>query len=203
MKKHLRCVSLALVLVMLLSFSALAAGETKPSVSTKSPNASATFNSSGDKINVTFSSSSMVVGDQYLILMVEGDETNHPINEDTILYIDQKSAVSGGANGPKVEFEVIPSSIENSVILIAGVTENGNRGPIVAAIVTGSGGSVVVGDMNGDNELDTRDASILLMYLAGMEVSKDYDIYAADFNGDGLIDTRDGSMMLRILAGLE
>ena len=61
---------------------------------------------------------------------------------------------------------------------------------------------VELGDVNGDGSINTRDARLLLRYIAGLVEKEELMLAAADFNGDGQINTRDARLLLRYIAGL-
>jgi hypothetical protein len=61
------------------------------------------------------------------------------------------------------------------------------------------------GDVNGDGEINTTDAMLILRYIAGVLNENELAIFcriAADINRDGEITTADALMILRIAAGL-
>lgn len=62
--------------------------------------------------------------------------------------------------------------------------------------------TVVPGDVNGDGAVNTRDARLVLRYIAGLVDKTAIDLAAADFNGDGAVNTRDARGILRFIAGL-
>lgn len=61
---------------------------------------------------------------------------------------------------------------------------------------------VRVGDVNGDGAVNTRDARLILRYIAGLVDESGINKDAADFNGDGQVNTRDARAVLRFIAGL-
>ena len=63
-------------------------------------------------------------------------------------------------------------------------------------------GSVIYGDINGDGEVNTKDAVLLKKYLAGYEALT-FDRVAADVNGDGEVNSKDAVRLLRHLAGYQ
>ena len=58
------------------------------------------------------------------------------------------------------------------------------------------------GDVNGDGTINTRDARMLLRFLAGLTPAEEIEKIAADFNGDGSINVRDAREILRHIAGI-
>ena len=150
---------------------------------------------------MTFSSASLTAGQQYLVLMVKGSEGDYTITDKTILYIDQTAAAAdeGGGN-PSVTFSVYPSSIQDSVILIAGVGVNGGAGPLVAAIVDAK---YILGDVNNDGTFNIADVTLLLQYLVGIVNSDAINMQAANVDANSAINVSDVTKMLRVLVELE
>lgn len=203
MKKWMRILTLTLAMTMLLSVTALASGENeKATITDKATGATATFDSSNSEIiKVTFSSSSLVAGNQYLILMVKGSEGSYTIDDKSILYIDQTEAVAGvGEEDPSVSFQVYPSSIQDSVILIAGVGVNGAAGPLVAAIVDAK---YILGDVNGDGIVTSADAVMALRAVVGLEVLSEKQMLSANVDGQIAFTSADAVKILRAVVGLE
>ena len=60
-----------------------------------------------------------------------------------------------------------------------------------------------LGDVNGDGAVNTRDARLLLQYVANIIGQDDLLLIVADLNGDGEINTRDARTLLRHIAGLD
>ena len=202
MKKWMRILTLTLAMTMLLSVTALASGENeKATITDKATGATATFDSSNSEIiKVTFSSSSLVAN-QYLILMVKGSEGSYTIDDKSILYIDQTEAVAGvGEEDPSVSFQVYPSSIQDSVILIAGVGVNGAAGPLVAAIVDAK---YILGDVNGDGIVTSADAVMALRAVVGLEVLSEKQMLSANVDGQIAFTSADAVKILRAVVGLE
>ena len=56
--------------------------------------------------------------------------------------------------------------------------------------------AIIPGDVNGDGEVDTRDAICVLKYVVG-NTPEVFNADAADFNEDGEIDTRDAIAILK------
>lgn len=63
--------------------------------------------------------------------------------------------------------------------------------------------TVIVGDVNGDGRLNSRDARALLRYIAGLSDDGQITDDVADFNGDGRVNSRDARALLRYIAGLD
>lgn len=58
-----------------------------------------------------------------------------------------------------------------------------------------------MGDVNGDGEVDSDDAVLVLRYFAGLD-TEEMIHELADVNGDGEIDSDDSVAILRYFAGL-
>lgn len=59
----------------------------------------------------------------------------------------------------------------------------------------------IIGDANGDGDLNIKDSAMLKRYLAGWEM--DIDLLAVDIDGDGLVTVKDSALVKRYLAGWE
>lgn len=62
---------------------------------------------------------------------------------------------------------------------------------------------MVIGDANGDGEINNRDAAMATRYLVGKETITAVQMAALDVNGDGVVNNRDASMIARYLVGKE
>ena len=197
--KKLRLTALLLTLCMLLSVPAMAAGPVAENDKAKvtvieGKGASVAFNASNDGIiDVTVTSELLVANEQYVIMMIQtSDDENYTINEDSILYIDQAAAAAASDGKGTVQFSVYPSTLANSVILIAGAKD----GLLKVAIVEGK---YVLGDVNEDGVVSTLDAVAILRRVAGTYEGK-FNEQAADTNVDGSITTIDAIRILRLIA---
>ena len=61
----------------------------------------------------------------------------------------------------------------------------------------------IIGDADGNGEINSRDAVLVLRICAGQEISENVNMKAADADGNGEINSRDAVEILRICAGLE
>ena len=61
---------------------------------------------------------------------------------------------------------------------------------------------IVWGDANGDGQVNTKDATRILRYYAGLISDSEIDLVAADVNGDGNVNTKDATRILRYYAEL-
>lgn len=210
MKRRISCVLLALVFTLLLGGNALAAETTVKGdqadivVKNELTGVSAVFAFDTDPnkkgcIHVTITDTTeqhTVLKDntQYLILMVDRDSKDsedYTINENTIKYIDQKAPTSG-----VLTFDVFPSSITNSVILICG-TEAGN--PVKLAIVNAK---YILGDVDGSGGIAVNDAVQILKKCANIIMIEGNAALAADIDGNGRVEVNDAVQILKICAGI-
>ena len=197
MKRTCKFLSLTLIVVLLLSATALGAGTEKGTITVvEGVGATATFDATNpDIIHVTVSSANLVAGNQYVVLMVKSqDGEAYTIDSDSILYIDQTAATADGDRGA-VSFDVYPSSIQNSVILIAGA----NDGLLKVAIVKAA---FVLGDVNADGLINASDALAILRYSSNLTELTEQQKLAANINGDQYINASDALTILRFSAGL-
>ena len=142
MKRMYRCLALILAVMMLLSATVFATGTESDKATltvVEGAGVTAEFDSTNpDIIHVRVTGSLLEDGRQYVVLMIKcSDGENYTIDSNSILYIDQKAAEAGGT----ISFDVYPSSIQSSVILIAGADD----GLIKAVIVKAK---YVLGDVN-------------------------------------------------------
>lgn len=199
MKKRITSLLLALVLVLSLAGTALADENSKGTTVTGVGGATATFvPGSDDKIQVTFTSSSLQNGEQYIILMVSGKtDASNPtvpeISQSSIRYIDQQEAI---AEGGAITFTVYPDKLQSSVILIS----SASKGQQIAAIVEAK---YIIGDIDADGKITNVDVIKLCQHLAGnpeKQLSGDA-VAAADTDGDGRVTNVDVIRLCQHLAG--
>ncbi len=57
-----------------------------------------------------------------------------------------------------------------------------------------------IGDVNGDNAVDSTDARLILQYYAKMIPADGLDLAAADVDGDGAVDSTDARLVLQYYA---
>ena len=58
-----------------------------------------------------------------------------------------------------------------------------------------------MGDVNGDGKITSKDAALILKYIAGDISADDIDLAAVDVNGDGKITSKDAALVLKYIAG--
>lgn len=82
---------------------------------------------------------------------------------------------------------------------------DGNGSVVTASVAKAteptSPASVIYGDINGDEEVDSADAALALKYDAGSIDLTDDQITAGDVNGDGEVDSADAGLILKYDAG--
>lgn len=66
------------------------------------------------------------------------------------------------------------------------------------------GKAIVLGDLNGDGQVNTVDATIILKHVLGIETITDADkLKAADYNEDGKVNTNDATDILKSVLGIK
>lgn len=145
--------------------------------------------------SLTFTDERIEQGGQYLVLMVSASDpataTNPTITEDRLIYIDQVQASTEG----EVTFDKIyPMALKDSVILLAG--EGIDSSPMKLAYVDVQG---LLGDVNGDGNVNIIDVSRLLNHVNGSNTLD--DISNCDVNGDSAVNIIDVSRLLNHVNG--
>ena len=59
---------------------------------------------------------------------------------------------------------------------------------------------ILIGDVNGDNRINTRDLSLMKRYVAGTATENELVFANSDINDDGKVNTRDISALKRLIA---
>ena len=99
----------------------------------------------------TASYTGVTSGEEYALLVVKGTPGDYKINEESIMYIDQKAAASG-----TISFEFIPRSTPDCVVLLGGKFSD-KQSPKVLGTLTGKGvtvsGQVSLGDTRAEGTL--------------------------------------------------
>ena len=203
----MRLIALFLTLCLLLTVPAMAAGPDAENDKAKvtvveGVGATVEFDSTNPEIiNVTVTSTSLVAGDQYVVLMVKSaDGVNYAIEEGSILYINQTEtagAVAAADGKASVSFGVYPSALEDSVILIAGAKD----GLIKAAVVQTKGETFVLGDVDGNGSVDANDLVLLARYMVGAVSINELNKNGANVDKIGEIDANDLVLLARVLVG--
>lgn len=72
---------------------------------------------------------------------------------------------------------------------------------VPAAMTLNGTVEIVYGDINGDDEPDTKDANLIISYFFGNIELSDEQLAAADVNGDGEVDTKDANLIISYFFG--
>lgn len=220
MKKVWRMLLLAGVFTVLLCVSALAAGEGICDVTVTGENVtiqaldkddkpvtavpteiSATKTiqlcAGTEKVKLTYTGGTP---DRYYLVMLL-DSTVVPTVSDIeagdIAYIDQDTAT-----GTEVSFTVYPNKLENGKTYK--VYLSSNDGTLNKLTEQGSFSYYVpyiLGDANGDTEVDVTDAVKILKCIVGNDSFIGNQELAADANGDGSVDVTDAVTILKYIVG--
>ncbi len=135
MRKLIRLGLVLGVLTAALTCTALAAGTSTEDYTTAKDGCTVVYHA--EQQNYTASYTNTIAGNQYALLVVKGTEEHHPINEDTIMYIDQQAATASG-----VSFTFIPKSTPDCVVLLGGVFADGATSPVTLGTLIGQGVTV-------------------------------------------------------------
>ena len=220
MKRTIRLLALILTLTLALSAAAMATDinyETGKQNATKSVSAvslvdGCELNFDGDKLNVTYTNSALKEGDMVIVFLLETKDEDGKITEvkteeaakalivptaENIKYIDQKSVAKATATNGSVSFDIYPQNHTSALVRIISVNKAGTlTDENVAAVKL----NYKLGDVNGDGNIDSRDAMAVLLYAVnGSDDTGKFALkvrQAANVNFDNQIDSRDA---LRIL----
>ena len=218
MKRTIRLLALILTLTLALSAAAMATeidyekGETNAtkSVSAVSLVEGCTVAFEGEKLKVTYTNANFKDGDMAVVFLLETKDEDGKITEvkteeaakalivptaENIKYIDQSVAKATASNG-SVTFDIYPQNHTSALVRIISVNAATNKvtDENIAAVKL----NYTLGNVNGDNNIDSRDALAVLQYALNKNNEK-FALkvpQAADVNVDGQIDSRDA---LRIL----
>ena len=119
----------------------------------------------------TASYTGVTSGNQYALLVVKAtkDGDAEPINDDTLMYIDQKEAES-----ETISFDFIPKSTPDCVVLLGGVFDGGTGGtvnsPVTLGTLIGQGATIEVPKAN-VTFAGTTSPTLALADEAGQEYS--------------------------------
>ena len=220
MKRTIRLLALILTLTLALSAAAMATkidyekGETNAtkSVSAVSLVDGCTVAFEGEKLNVTYTNSALKEGDMVIVFLLETKDATGKLVEavktteaaakpiaptaENIKYIDQSVAKATASNG-SVSFDIYPQNHTSALVRIISVNKAGTlTDENVAAVKL----NYKLGDVNGDGNIDSRDAMAVLLYAVnGSDDTGKFALkvrQAANVNFDNQIDSRDA---LRIL----
>ena len=220
MKRTIRLLALILTLTLALSAAAMATkidyekGETNAtkSVSAVSLVDGCTVAFEGEKLNVTYTNSALKEGDMVIVFLLETKDATGKLVEavktteaaakpiaptaENIKYIDQSVAKATASNGSG-SFDIYPQNHTSALVRIISVNKAGTlTDENVAAVKL----NYKLGDVNGDGNIDSRDAMAVLLYAVnGSDDTGKFALkvrQAANVNFDNQIDSRDA---LRIL----
>ena len=220
MKRTIRLLALILTLTLALSAAAMAEDTTieyetgeknaTGSVSAVSLVTGCELKFDGDKLNVTYTDSDLKEGDMVIVFLLETKDADGKIAEvkteeaaktliapttENIKYIDQSVAKATASNG-SVEFDIYPQNHTSALVRLISV--NKTTGDVTDANIAAVKLNYTLGNVNGDKNIDSRDALAVLQYYLNKNNEK-FALkvpQAADVNVDGQIDSRDA---LRIL----
>ena len=195
MKHGIRKLALVLVLALLLSTAALAAGATVE-IKDVAANGTVAFHPNSTT-QLTVTKTDAQNGGMYLVLVLagaEGDDGTPLVpTESNILYINQTTADSSGS----VTFDnVYPSAIKDSTVYLSGT---GLTGLTKMGFIDLN---VTLGDVDGNSELEVYDALLVLQKGTGLITMTEEQELAADVNGDGSVDQYDALLILQKAVGL-
>lgn len=168
-----------------------ASGNTATSSTEMVNGASETFYENAVQLMMRYTTSA----NEECLVMVTNRATTSPAVSD-IVYIDQKAAGSDGV----AAFSLYPSSLASGTTYHVYVSTAGGSG--LTKVGTFSYyAPYVLGDVNGDGEIDTSDAYLIARYYAGQTTLTSTQLLAADVNHDGESDTSDAYRIARYYAG--
>lgn len=147
--------------------------------------------------DLSYSSTSIKAGEQYLVLMVatndiDNSKPSYTITADNLIYINQTSSADGN-----VTFKnVYPSGVRDSVILLTG---GSLTAPKLLGKVDAQG---IIGDVDENGKVNTIDAQAILRYSAKMINFTNTQLDLGDVDGNGKVNTIDAQTVLRYAAKL-
>ena len=191
MKHGIRKLALVLVLALLLSTAALAAGATVE-IKDVAAGGSVAFHE-GSTTQLTVTKSDAQEGGMYLVLVLAGKEDDGtPLvpTAKNILYINQTTATEDGT----VTFDnVYPSAIKDSTVYLSGTGLTGLTKMGFIDLL------VMLGDVDGSGTVSAFDATKVLQYcahIAGVDINTD----AAKVNVGDQISAYNATLILQYVA---
>lgn len=195
MKKLLRPLAILLILVLMLSMTVVAA-EGDPTVTVTDAKVTAQFNDGKfESLTVTYQGTAGMTYMCWLLAMdAEGDIIPPTEQNAETVVLDVKDADADGT-GKATFSNMIPKtdSMVSCAIAISGM--NGVELVKVGEIKV----PYILGDVNDDGVIDTKDLTRLARHLVGASVV--INEKAANTNGDNTIDTKDLTRLARYLVG--
>ena len=136
---------------------------------------------------------------QYLVTAQSDQEV--PTAEN-LIYIDQAAASDG-----KVTFTIYPKEVEEDKTYYVYLSSNASTGITDRTLVAVFGlglrpdvGDIIMGDVNGDETVDVKDAVAVLDHVAEKNILTEAAQAAADVNYDETVDVRDAVRILDFVA---
>lgn len=146
-----------------------------------------------DRLTVTYTAAT--AGKEYLVMLVSGNTL--PTASDTIRYIDQKTAES-----TTVEFTVYPmlNGTEDMTLFL---TSNAPGFETIGVPVKyySPQPAYTLGDIDGENGINSYDASLILQHLVGTYEFIGNGALAADVDCENGVNSYDASLILQYLVG--
>ena len=139
-----------------------------------------------------------------------GTDTFEPIEGLNVQILDEHHALADGAEITALGGnEYTLTFAKPGIYYLMGLdpaagSEDASIAPATAKVVVTEAEPeepVMLGDVNGDGELDARDLTRLKKYFAGTVQLDEAGLKAADCNGDGELDARDLTRLKKYFAG--
>lgn len=153
------------------------------------------------KMAVTYSGS-IAAGENYVVLLVEGDAL--PTVDNAIYYIDQTTTASTGA----ITFNVYPMDIAEQKALTLYITSD-KEGFSTIKISMGYAPAgeydvqpYTLGDVDSNNAVNAEDASLILQAVVNQYTLSETQKLAGDVNLDGSVNAEDASFILQKVVNL-
>lgn len=193
MKKWITCFFTVCLLAVALSVTAFAAG----TVESVTSGTAELVKIGTEKVDVTYGSAEN--GKEYLVLATKAEVTDvTKLDADSIVYIDQKTAGSGG-----VSFTVYPKELKTGTyyVYMSSNASSGVQALTEVGTYTVEGPAYTPGDVNANGSVDTTDAVWVLQNYVGSRQLDDTQKLAADVNVDNTINTTDAVWILQRYVG--
>lgn len=196
MKKWIMCAFTVCLLAVALSVTAFAedgiqsvtpeAGEAGKNVTVS--------NKTNEKFTLAYTAAE--TGKQYLVV-VSSDE-NKTLNENTIYYIDQVEAKSGGAT-----FDVYPKTLSEGTyyVYLSSNAAGGVTALAKVATIKATGPAYTPGDVNADGNITVIDALAVLQISVGKGTWTETQLLAAEVNGTPPVTVTDALWVLQASVG--
>lgn len=135
------------------------------------------------------------------------------VNDDGVNIGSDGNSISGKPTGPKtlangtigkLTFKVNDNATVGQTYTVEAYKKEGSvtvAGSITFTVAGGTTGDRLPGDANDDGDVTTRDALVIMQWIAGFDVT--INEANADCNGDGEVTTRDALMIMQWIAGFD